>query len=127
MRSLERPARFTLTFSYVPHILISVTPQCVPRGALDCPPRRALPTRARGTRGRMLHATGVERCPPASVIVRSQLQIIALAVHSDRDVPNQSRYRRSWCAGVRYLATASRTNSSDPSEVATASMNTTTI
>src|SRR5437899_11696277 len=35
-----------------------------------------------------LHACGVKGGPPASVIVLSQLQIKALPVHPDSDVPN---------------------------------------
>ncbi len=36
----------------------------------------------------MVHAGGVEGRSPASVIILSQLQVVALAVHPHGDVPN---------------------------------------
>src|SRR5437867_11009231 len=56
--------------------------QRVPRRA----PRRALPPCAGCARRRVLHARRVERRAPAALVVLSQLQIIALAVHPDGDV-----------------------------------------
>jgi len=53
-------------------------------------PRRALPSGARRARGRVLHPGRVEGCPPASVIVLSQLKVVALAVHPHRYSPNPS-------------------------------------
>jgi hypothetical protein len=50
--------------------------------------RRALPRGAGRARRRVLHPRRVERCAPATLIVLSQLQIIALTVYPHGDVPN---------------------------------------
>jgi hypothetical protein len=53
-------------------------------------PRRAHPSGARRARRRVLHPRRIERRPPASIILLSQLQVIALAVHVHCDVSDPS-------------------------------------
>jgi hypothetical protein len=56
------------------------TPPSV-RRAMACTPH-AVPIAATG---RVPHPARVERRPPAAIVVLSQLQIVALAVHANRD------------------------------------------
>jgi hypothetical protein len=65
------------------------------------PARRALPTRARRTRRGVLHARRVERGSPASLVILSQLQVVALAVHPDCDVPDASPRVQPGAEGAR--------------------------
>jgi hypothetical protein len=51
-------------------------------------PGRALPRGAGRARGRVLHAGRVERRAPAAFVVLGQLEVEALAVHPDGDVPD---------------------------------------
>jgi len=64
--------------------------QLLPCCPLRRVPRRALPRGAYRARGRVLHPGRVERGPPASFIVLSQLQVEALPVHPYGDVANPS-------------------------------------
>jgi len=114
--------RFTLTFSYAPHILTSVTrgrtmlftpapllvrdsrarclaiaclPYRLPRRLLRCVPRRPLPCRAGRTHSRVPHPCHVERRAPASVVVLRQL----------RECPNAESFdtSRLFAAGLAIL------------------------
>src|SRR5437899_8978039 len=64
------------------------SPQCFPCSRLHRMPRRALPPGPGRARGRVLHPGRVERGPPASLVVLSQLLVVALAVHAHGDVAN---------------------------------------
>src|SRR4029453_12020842 len=62
--------------------------QCLPLRPPRRVPRPALPSGAGRARGRVLHAGGVEGRAPAALVVLSQLEVKALAVHPDRDPPD---------------------------------------
>jgi len=78
-----------LGFRKARHLVIATgLSQRLPRCTLHGPPRRALPTRAGGARGRVLHSRRVERRAPTPVIVLGQLQIVALAMHPHGHSPD---------------------------------------
>ena len=56
-------------------------------------PRRALPSGTGRARGRVLHPGRVERRAPALLVVLGQLEVVALAVHPDGDVPDPTSRR----------------------------------
>jgi hypothetical protein len=58
------------------------------RGPLHCSPRRTLPPGARRARRRMFHSGRVEGRAPSLLVVPSELEVVALAGHADRDVPD---------------------------------------
>src|SRR5215467_7163063 len=56
--------------------------------ALRGAPRSPLPRGARRARRRVLHARRVEGRAPALVVILSQLQVAALAMHTHRNAPD---------------------------------------
>src|SRR5215510_14319777 len=76
-----RLARHTISL----HDQIAALPQRLPRSALSRMPRCAFPAGARRAGRRVLRAGRVERRAPAAVVVLSQLEVVALAMHAHRD------------------------------------------
>src|SRR6266850_5715195 len=71
------------------NLAISAGPsQRVSRRTLHRAPGRRLPRRAGGARRRVLHPGRVKRRAPAALGVARELEVVALAVHPDDDVPD---------------------------------------
>jgi hypothetical protein len=59
-----------------------------PSRALDCPPGSRLPRGAGRAGGRVLHPRRVEGRAPTTLVVSRELEVEALTVHSEGDVPD---------------------------------------
>jgi len=85
----QLPAAYFIVWDHercTTHTALDLRLQRPPRRPLRRVPGRALPCGARRARRRVFHAGRLERRAPGALVVLSQLEVVALAVHSNSDV-----------------------------------------